>query len=65
MDIPDIVSRGSRAQASEESRRAAPVISEVRGDRVEAVRGRLAAGTLGVDPEQIAGVLLDQGIISF
>jgi len=37
----------------------------LRADRVEAVRDKLAGGTLGVEPERIARALLDQGVVSF
>ena len=61
----DRVTLSARAQALQETRRAALEVPEVRTDRVEAVRGKLADGTLRVDAEQIARSLLAQGIVRF
>jgi flagellar biosynthesis anti-sigma factor FlgM len=61
----DRVTLSPRAHAFQETRRAALDVPDVRTDRVDAVRSKLADGTLGVDPQRIARALLDQGIVRF
>jgi flagellar biosynthesis anti-sigma factor FlgM len=53
------------AQTLGETRRAALEVPEVRTERVEGVRSKLADGAFTVDTERIARSLLDQGIIHF
>jgi flagellar biosynthesis anti-sigma factor FlgM len=60
---PDSVTLSNRAQAFQETRRAALAAPDVRTDRVEDVRGRLASGGLVPDPERIARALLEQGVL--
>lgn len=61
----DRVTLSDRAQALQETRRAALDVPEVRSDRVNAVRARLADGSLAPDPERIARALLAQGLVDF
>jgi flagellar biosynthesis anti-sigma factor FlgM len=61
----DHVSLSERAQALQETRRAALDVPEVRSDRVNAVRAKLADGSLTPDPERIARALLAQGLVRF
>jgi flagellar biosynthesis anti-sigma factor FlgM len=62
---PDSVTLSDRAQAFQETRRAALAVPDVRSERVEAVRAKLADGSLGPDPDRIARALLDQGMVKF
>lgn len=62
---PDSVTLSDRAQALQETRRAALAVPDVRTERVDAVRKQLAGGTLVPDPDRIARALLAQGIVSF
>lgn len=62
---PDRVTLSERAQAFQETRRAALAVPDVRTDRVDAVRRGLAEGSLVPDPERVARALLAQGIVRF
>lgn len=64
-DRSDRVTLSDRAQAFQEARRAALEVPDVRSDQVNAVRAKLADGSLAADPERIARALLAQGIVSF
>lgn len=55
----------TRPHAFQETRRALSGVPGVRTELVEAVRNKLADGTLAVDHQRIARALLDQGIVSF
>jgi negative regulator of flagellin synthesis FlgM len=59
----DRVTVSNRARELDEVRRAALAVPEVRQDRVDAVRKKLAAGALAPDPRQIAQALLEQSIV--
>jgi flagellar biosynthesis anti-sigma factor FlgM len=59
----DRVALSQMAQAIQQARRAAEAVPEVREERVEEVRGRLATGSLVPHPTQIARALLDQHIL--
>ncbi len=61
----DRVTLFPRAHAFQETRRAASDVPGMRTEQVEAVRNKLADGTLAVDHQRIARALLDQGIVSF
>ncbi len=61
----DRVTLSARTQALEETRLAALNLPEVRVDRVDAVRSRLADGSFSVDTKRIAQSLLDQGLVQF
>ncbi len=61
----DRVTLSDRAQAFQEARRAALAVPDVRTDRVETLRARLADGSLVPDPDRIARALLDQGMVTF
>jgi flagellar biosynthesis anti-sigma factor FlgM len=60
---PDSVTLSNRAQAFQETRRAALAAPDVRTERVEEVRSRLAGGSLVPDPERIARALIAQGLV--
>jgi flagellar biosynthesis anti-sigma factor FlgM len=62
---PDSVTLSDRAQAFQETRRAALAVPDVRSERVDQVRAKLAGGSLVPDPERIARALLEQGVVSF
>ena len=60
---PDSVTLSNRAQAFQQTRRAALAVPEVRSDVVERVRAGLASGSIVPDPERIARALLEQGVV--
>jgi negative regulator of flagellin synthesis FlgM len=60
----DQVALSGQAQALQQARRAALAVPEVRQDRVDDIRARIADGSLVVDPARIARALLDQQILS-
>ena len=60
---PDSVTLSNRAQALQQTRRAALAVPDVRTELVDAVRARLADGSIAADPERIARALLEQGIV--
>jgi flagellar biosynthesis anti-sigma factor FlgM len=59
----DRVTVSDRAQALNDTRRAALAVPEVRQDRVDAIRRELAAGSLVPDPRRVAQALLDQSVL--
>jgi flagellar biosynthesis anti-sigma factor FlgM len=61
----DRVTLSERAHAFQQTRQAALDVPEVRSDRVDAVRSKLAGGNLAPDPQRIARALLEQGIVRF
>lgn len=66
MDIRDVHSWNVNPdQTLQETRRPALDVPEVRTERVEGVRSKLADGTFSVDAERIARSLLEQGIVRF
>jgi negative regulator of flagellin synthesis FlgM len=56
----DRVTMSDRAQVLQRLRQAALAVPEVRLDRVESLKRRLAEGTLVPDPDRIARALIDQ-----
>ena len=59
----DRVTVSARAQAIHSARQAALAMPEVRTDRVQEIRERLAQGEIVPDPSRIARALLDQGVV--
>ena len=59
----DRVTVSARAQAIQSARQAALAMPDVRADRVQEIRQRLAQGEIVPDPNRIARALLDQGVL--
>ena len=59
----DLVALSGQAQALQQSRKAALSVPEVRTDRVQEIRSKIADGGLRIDPARIAKALLDQNIL--
>jgi negative regulator of flagellin synthesis FlgM len=62
-DHADRVTLSQRAQTLQELRRAALESPDVRMERVDALRAKLADGSLVTDPARIARALLEQGVL--
>ncbi len=60
---PDAVSLSDSARALSAARNAVASATEVREDRVGAIKAALASGTYKVDSRQLARTLLQQGVI--
>src|SRR5262245_21349286 len=60
---PDCFTASPRAQALQAARQDALAMPDVRQDRVDEMRQRLADGSLVPDPQRIARALLDQQVV--
>ena len=60
----DRVTLSNRAQAFQETRRAALDVPDVRTDRVETLRRQIQTGSLVPDTDRIAKALLGHGVVT-